>query len=81
MAAAKSLMKSHNPSYKFDAITINKDHTAVSHVDRNKPPSYIIRLGNCAGDELNSTGKKSPHYGSHKMKNKWLKFDERCGVI
>ena len=69
-------MRSHNPSYKFDAVTINKNHAAAKHVDKNnKPPSYIIGLGNYTGGELNFTDKKSPHYGSHNIKNKWLKFD------
>ena len=27
------------------------------------------------GGELVFTDKKSPHYGSHNIKNKWLKFD------
>ena len=76
LAAAKSLMRSHNPSYKFDAVTINKNHAAAKHVDKNnKPPSYIIGLGNYTGGELVFTDKKSPHYGSHNIKNKWLKFD------
>ena len=31
-------------------------------------------IGNYTGGELVFTDKKSPYYGSHNIKNKWLKF-------
>lgn len=75
LAAAKSFLRSHDPSYKFEAVTINKNHAAAKHTDsNNRGHSYIIGLGNYTGGELVFTDKKSPYYGSHNIKNKWLKF-------
>ena len=75
LAAAKSFLKSHDPNYKFEAVTINKNHAAAKHVDKNnKGHSYIIGLGNYTGGELVFNDKKSPHHGTYNIKNKWLKF-------
>ena len=75
LKAAKSFLRSHDPNYKFEAVTINKNHAAAKHIDKNnKGHSYIIGLGNYTGGELVFTDKKSPNYGSHNIKNKWLKF-------
>eukprot|EP01051_Picozoa_sp_SAG22_P011060 SAG22_NODE_1036_length_5904_cov_4.908355_7_plen_84_part_00 len=45
-----------------------------SHRSHNKGHSYIIGLGNYTWGELVFTDKKSPHYGTHSIKNKWQKF-------
>ena len=75
LKAAKSFLRSANLGYKFEAVTINKNHAAARHVDKNnKGHSYIIGLGNYTGGELVFSDKKSPHYGTHSIKNKWLKF-------
>jgi hypothetical protein len=70
-----SLPKAHDPSYRFHAVTINKNHAAAKHTDQNnKGHSWIIGLGNYTGGELVFTDKSSPYYGTHNIKNKWLKF-------
>eukprot|EP01048_Picozoa_sp_COSAG05_P012924 COSAG05_NODE_1332_length_5154_cov_7.919090_5_plen_119_part_00 len=70
-----SFIKQHDPSYKFQTVTVNKNHAAAKHVDvSNKGHSWIIGLGNYTGGELVFTDKKSPYYGTHNIKNKWLKF-------
>ena len=75
LKAAKSFLRSANLGYKFEAVTINKNHAAARHVDKNnKGHSYIIGLGNYTSGELVFSDKKSPHYGTHSIKNKWLKF-------
>eukprot|EP01051_Picozoa_sp_SAG22_P007180 SAG22_NODE_495_length_9802_cov_111.077605_11_plen_136_part_00 len=80
LKATKAFLRSANLGYKFEAVTINKNHAAARHVDKNnKGRSYIIGLGNYIGGELvftykKSPYKKSPHYGTHSIKNKWLKF-------
>ena len=72
---AKQFLKQHDPSYRFQTVTINKNHAAAKHVDKsNKGHSWIIGLGNYTGGELVFTDKKSPYYGTHNIKNKWLKF-------
>ena len=71
LKAAKSFLRSANLGYKFEAVTINKNHAAARHVDKNnKGHSYIIGLGNYTGGELVFTDKKSPHYGTHSIKIK-----------
>jgi hypothetical protein len=71
----RKFSKTAHPNYRFQAVTINKNHAAAKHVDKNnKGYSYIIGLGNYTGGELVFTNPKSPHYGSHNIKNKWLKF-------
>ena len=75
LAAAKSFLKQHDPNYRFEAVTINKNHAAAKHVDKNnKGHSYIIGLGNYTGGELVFSDKKSPNYGVHNIKNRWFKF-------
>ena len=75
LKAAKSFLKTHDPNYKFEAVTINKNHAAAKHTDKNnKGHSYIIGLGNYTGGDLVFNDKKSPHHGAHNIKNKWLKF-------
>jgi hypothetical protein len=75
LKVAKSFLRSANLGYEFEAVTINNNHAAARHVDKNnKGHSYIIGLGNYTGGELVFTDKKSPHYGTHSIKNKWLKF-------
>jgi hypothetical protein len=70
---AKKLLASHDPKYKFEAVTINKNHAAAKHVDRNNSGhSYIIGLGDYTGGEL--VFEKGPYEGSHNLKNRWLKF-------
>jgi hypothetical protein len=77
LKAAKALLKQHAPGYRPQALTINKNHAAAKHTDKcNNPPSYIIGLGNFTGGELVFSDKTSPHYGTHNIKNKFLKFDE-----
>ena len=72
---AKEFLKQHDPSYRFQTVTINKNHAAAKHVDiSNKGHSWIIGLGNYTGGELIFTDKKSPYYGTHNIKNKWFKF-------
>ena len=62
-------------NYKFDAITIDENHQAASHVDKhNKGHSYIIGLADYTRGDLVFTNKKSPYYGAHSIKNKWFKF-------
>ena len=62
LAAAKSFLNQHDPKYGFEAVTINKNHAAAKHVDKNnKGHSYIIGLGDYTGGELVSTDKKSPN--------------------
>jgi hypothetical protein len=76
LLAAKSLLRAHAPTYRAQAVTFNKNHAAAKHTDNyNSPPSYIIGLGNYKGGELVFTDKTSPHYGTHSIKNKFLKFD------
>jgi hypothetical protein len=76
LVESKALLKQHTPGYTPRAVTINKNHAAVKHTDKfNNPPSYIIGLGNYTGGELVFSDKKSPHYGTHNIKNKFLKFD------
>ena len=70
---AKKLLASHDPKYKFEEVTINKNHAAAKHVDRNNSGhSYIIGLGNYTGGKL--VFEKGPYEGSHNLKNRWLKF-------
>ena len=74
-AATESFLRASGNKYKFEAVTINKNHAAARHVDKNnKGHSYIIGLGNYTGGELVFTDKSSPNYGTHNIKNKWLKF-------
>ena len=76
LAAAKSFLNQHDPRYGFEAVTINKNHAAAKHVDKNnKGHSYIIGLGDYTGGELVFTDKKSPNYGVHNIKKRWLKFE------
>ena len=76
LKAAKALLKQHAPGYSPQAVTVNKNHAAAKHTDKfNNPPSYIIGLGSYTGGELVFTDKKSPHYGTHNIRNKFLKFD------
>ena len=75
LVALKALLRSHDPKYKFEAVTVNKNHAAAKHVDsNNKGHSYIIGLGSYTGGELVFHDKKSPHHGTHNIKNRWLKF-------
>ena len=75
LAATKSFLRSHDSGYKFEAVTINKNHAAAKHTDNNnRGHSYIIGLGNYTGGELVFSDKKSPYHGTHNIKNKWLKF-------
>ena len=75
LKAAKQFLKSHDPNYRFEAVTINKNQKAAKHTDvNNEGNSYIIGLGNYTGGELVFSDKKSPYYGPHNIKNKWLKF-------
>jgi hypothetical protein len=75
LKAAKQLLKQHDPKYRFEAVTINKNQKAHSHTDvNNVGHSYIIGLGDYTGGELVFTDKDSPYYGTHNIKNKWLKF-------
>ena len=71
--ATKKFIKSHAPSYRFDAVTINKNHAAAKHIDKNNTGwSYIIGLGNYTGGEL--VFESGPHKGTHNIKNRWLRF-------
>jgi hypothetical protein len=73
---AKAFLKTHDPKYGFHAVTINKNHAAAKHVDsNNRGHSYIIGLGDYTGGELVFTDKASPNYGTHNIKNRWLRFD------
>ena len=73
LTAAKKLIKAHAPSYRFDAVTINKNHAAAKHIDKNnKGFSYIIGLGKYTGGDL--VFDSGPHKGSHNIRNKWLRF-------
>ena len=75
LVALKALLRSHDPKYKFEAVTINKNHAAAKHVDsNNKGHSYIIGLGNYTGGELVFSDKKSPHHGTHNIKNPYNVF-------
>jgi hypothetical protein len=79
LKAAKQFLR-ENTNYKFEAVTINKNQQAASHVDKNnKGHSYIIGLGaiintDYIGGELVFTDKSSPYYGKHNIKGKWFKF-------
>ncbi len=77
LKAARALIRAHNPSFRYEAITINKNNAAARHRDKTNKAnaSYIIGLGNYTGGELVFTEKDSPQYGSHNIRNKWLKFD------
>jgi hypothetical protein len=75
LKAGKALLKAHDPKYRFEAMTVNKNQKAASHTDvNNVGTSYIIGMGNYTGGQLIFTDKDSPYYGSHNIKNKWLKF-------
>ena len=74
LKAAKQFLR-ENTNYKFEAVTINKNQQSAKHVDKfNKGHSHIIGLGNYTGGALVFGDKKSPYYGKHNIKNKWLKF-------
>jgi hypothetical protein len=76
LKGAKALLKQHAPGYRPQAVATNKNHAAAKHTDKlNNPPSYIVGLGTFTGGELVFSDKKSPHYGTHNVKNKFLKFD------
>ena len=73
LKACRAFIKGHAPSYRFDACTINKNHKAAKHVDRNNTGfSYIIGLGKYTGGELVFVD--GPYKGSHNIRNKWLTF-------
>lgn len=75
LKASKQLLKAHDPKYRFEAVTINKNQKASSHTDvNNVGESYIIGLGDYTGGELVFTDKDSPYYGTHNIKGKWLRF-------
>eukprot|EP01050_Picozoa_sp_SAG11_P012850 SAG11_NODE_1458_length_4874_cov_218.142827_2_plen_167_part_00 len=75
LKAAKQFLKQHDKNYKFESVTINKNQQSSKHIDKNNSgKSYIIGLGNYTGGELVFSDKKSPYYGKHNIKNKWLKF-------
>ena len=75
LKAGKALLKAHDPKYRFEAMTVNKNQKANSHTDvNNVGESYIIGLGDYTGGELVFTDKNSPYYGTHNIRNKWLKF-------
>ena len=76
LAATKSFLRSGTAKgYGFEAVTVNKNHASAKHTDKyNKGHSYIIGLGNYTGGELVFTNKKSPYYGTHNIRNRWLKF-------
>ena len=72
---SRAFLKKHHPEYRFQTVTINKNHASAKHVDKNNVGhSYIIGLGNYTGGELVFTNPKSPNYGSHNIRNRWLKF-------
>eukprot|EP01052_Picozoa_sp_SAG31_P052872 SAG31_NODE_13267_length_881_cov_1.062660_2_plen_72_part_00 len=35
LAVAKSFLNQHDPKYGFEAVTINKNHAAAKHVNKN----------------------------------------------
>ena len=73
LKAAREFLRKHDSKYKFEAVTINKNHSAAKHVDRNnKGFSYIIGLGKYTGGEL--VFESGPYKGVHNIRNKWLKF-------
>ena len=73
LKSSREFLKSHDPKYRFDAVTINKNHPAAKHVDKNnKGFSYIIGLGDYKGGDL--VFESGPYKGVHNIKNKWLKF-------
>ena len=73
LAMAKKLLKSHDPKYGFQAVTINKNHASARHTDKyNGGHSYIIGLGNYTGGEL--VFEEGDYKGVHNIKNRWLKF-------
>ena len=75
LEAAKSFLRQSGVKYRFESVTLNKNHAAAKHVDQNnKGHSYIIGLGNYTGGDLVFSDKSSPYHGSHNIKNKWLKF-------
>ena len=75
LAAAKSFLKAAGVKYRFESVTVNKNHAAARHVDKNNTGhSFIIGLGNYTGGQLVFSDKESPYHGSHNIKNKWLKF-------
>ncbi len=40
---ARRLLKSHDPKYRFQSVTVNKNHASARHTDKyNRGPSYII---------------------------------------
>ena len=75
LKATKSFLRDSGVKYRFESVTINKNHAAAKHVDQNNQGhSYIIGLGNYTGGELVFTNKASATHGTHNIKNKWLKF-------
>lgn len=69
------LVKTHNPSFKYTSIQINKSVETAYHFDRgNRGLSYCIALGNFTGGGVRV---KDP-LGKEKVynnRNKWLKYD------
>jgi hypothetical protein len=73
LALLKQFVEEHDPEYEFDAVTVNKDHQILKHVDRNnKDESYIFGFGDYTGGEL--VFESGPYAGTHDIKEKWLKF-------
>ena len=73
LKAAKSFLKTHDLNYKFEAVTINKNHAAAKHTDKTTKGT-ATSSGSATTPELVFNDKKSPHHGAHNIKNKWLKF-------
>ena len=74
LQVARRLLKSHDPKYRFQAVTLNKNHASARHTDKyNRGPSYIIGLGNYTGGEL--VFEEGSYKGKHNIKNRWPKFE------
>jgi hypothetical protein len=74
--AAKKLMKSHNPNFKFSSIQVNKNNRTAKHIDGyNVGESYMIGLGNYNGGDLIIYDEDGNNPKSYPTKNKWIKFN------
>ncbi|MDC0510872.1 hypothetical protein OAN61_00540 [bacterium] len=73
LKAGKKFIRAKFPNYRFQSLTINKNHRAAKHIDKyNVDISYIIGLGNYTGGEL--VFESGPYKGVHNIRNRWLKF-------
>ena len=72
----RSLLKLHDPKFKYTTIQYNKNHKCAKHRDgRNVGESYIIGLGDYTGGELIVFDENDKNPVKHDIRNKFFKFN------